>query len=304
MENILQSIGDFFYFVWKQITSIGVADLFDLLIVSFLVYYVFRFVRQRRAGKLALGIFAILIATWLSNVIGLNALNYILERLFDVGLIALIVIFQPELRSALEEMGGNVRNLRAIGEAPEGRDEVMIEELCLAVQDLSKSRTGALIVLERTTRLGDEIRTGVPVDAQVSKHLIENIFYNKAPLHDGAMVIRDARIHSCGCFLPLTGNPNLPNAIGTRHRAGLGISEISDAFVVIVSEETGDISVCKHGELDRGLSVRVLRHRLKNEFGIGKSKKKSIINRKEGLRSEDLILEAKDFRDTTGDGKE
>ena len=136
-----------------------------------------------------------------------------------------------------------------------------------------------MIVLERNTRLGDEILTGVVVDAAVNKHLIENIFFNKAPLHDGAMIVRDGRIHACGCFLPLTGNPNLPNELGTRHRAGLGVSEISDAFVIIVSEETGAVSVAKNGEIDRGVALRALRHRLINEFGIDREKK-SIIKRR------------------------
>ncbi len=280
MIKIFEYIGDFFHYLWNQIASIGIADVVDIFIVSILVYYVFMFLRQRRAGKLALGIFAILLVMWFSNFTGLNALNYILETVFDVGLIALIVIFQPELRSALEKMGGNFRNLKNIGEAQESHDEKMIEELCQAVSDLSDSRTGALIVLERTTRLGDEIRTGVEVDAAVNKHLIENIFFNKAPLHDGAMIVRDGRIHACGCFLPLTGNPNLPNELGTRHRAGLGVSEISDAFVMIVSEETGMVSVAKNGEIDRSVSIRVLRHRLINEFGVKREKKNRIIKRK------------------------
>jgi len=281
MANVLRSIGDFFYYVWNQILSIGLIDILDILIVSFIIYYAFAFVRQRRAGRLALGIFALLLVMWISDFVGFNALNYILETLFDVGFIALIVIFQPELRSALEKMGGNFRNLKNITEVQESKEDKMIEELCSAVKDLSETKTGALIVLERTTRLGDEIRTGVEIDAAVNKHLIGNIFFNKAPLHDGAMVIREGRVHACGCFLPLSGNPALPNELGTRHRAGLGISEISDAFVVIVSEETGGVSVAKNGEIDRNLSLRVLRHRLNNEFGIGKEKKKSIIKRKE-----------------------
>ncbi len=285
MQNMLQSIGDFFRYIGNQILSIGIADILDILIVSFLVYSVISFVRQRRAGRLALGIFAILLVMWISDFVGLNALNYILEMLFDVGLIALIVIFQPELRSALEKMGGNFRNLKNITEEQEGRDQKMIEELCAAAKDLSNSKTGALMVLERNTRLGDEIRTGVEVDAAVTKHLIENIFYDKAPLHDGAMVIRDGRIHACGCFLPLSGNPNLPVELGTRHRAGLGVSEISDAFVIIVSEETGSISVAKNGEFDRNVDPRVLRHRLINEFGLNREKKKSLIKRKGGEKS-------------------
>ena len=135
---------------------------------------------------------------------------------------------------------------------------------------------------EKAETVRDEIRTGVEVDAAVTKHLIENIFYDKAPLHDGAMVIRDGRIHACGCFLPLSGNPNLPVELGTRHRAGLGVSEISDAFVIIVSEETGKITVAKNGEFDRNVDPRVLRHRLINEFGLNREKKKGLIKRKGG----------------------
>lgn len=291
MQKTLQSIGDFFGYIWNQILSVGFVDVLDILIVTVLLCYVIRFVRQRRAGKLALGIFSVLLVMWISDLVGLNALNYILEKLFDVGLIALIVIFQPELRSALEKMGGNFSNLKNITEAQESREEKMIEEICLAAAELSESRTGALIVLERNTRLGDDIRTGIEVDAAVNKHLIENIFYNKAPLHDGAMVIRNGRIHACGCFLPLTGNPNLPNELGTRHRAGIGISEISDAFVVIVSEETGVISVAKNGEIDSHITPKVLKHRLNNEFGIHREKK-GLIKRKGGKKDDEGSLEA------------
>ena len=292
MQNILESVGDFFRFIWNQITSIGISDVVDVLIVSFLVYYVITFVRQRRAGKLALGIFAVLLTMWVSGVAGLNALNYILETLFDVGLIALIVIFQPELRSALEKMGGNFRSLKNIAEGQESLEEKMVNEICLAAETLSENRTGALIVMEKTTRLGDEIRTGVEVDAAVNHHLIQNLFFNNAPLHDGAMVIREGRIHACGCFLPLSGNPNLPNELGTRHRAALGVSEISDAFVLVVSEENGYISVVKNGEIDRNINPKVLRHRLTNEF-VPQKEKKRIIRRKEEKPDEAIFPDVK-----------
>lgn len=280
MLGFLQTVADAFRYFWNQILSMSFSDVLDIIIVSVLVFYVYGFVRQRRAGKLALGILAVLLAAWISDVAGMGALHYILEKLFDVGLIALIVIFQPELRSALEKMGGNFRNLKNITETRESDGERVADEICRAVADLSENRTGALIVMERTTRLGDEIRTGVEVDAAVNSFLIKNIFYNKAPLHDGAMIIRNGRIHSCGCFLPLTGNPDLPKEYGTRHRAGIGISEISDAFVIIVSEENGDISVAKNGEIDKGISAKVLRHRLGNEMGLNRVRK----NRKKGGR--------------------
>ena len=293
MQNILESVSDYFRFIWNQITSIGFSDVLDVLIVSFLVYYVITFVRQRRAGTLALGIFAVLLTMWISEIAGLNALNYILETLFDVGLIALIVIFQPELRSALEKMGGNFGNLKNIAEGQETREEKMVNEICLAVEQLSENRTGALIVLEKTTRLGDEIRTGVEVDSAVNHHLIQNLFFNNAPLHDGAMIIRSGRIHACGCFLPLSGNPNIPNELGTRHRAALGVSEISDAFVVVVSEETGSISVVKNGEIDRDINPKVLRHRMNNEFAVVKEKKR-IIRRKEEKQDEEVFPNIKE----------
>ncbi len=282
MLGFFQTVADAFRYFWNQILSMSFSDVLDIIIVSVLVFYVYGFVRQRRAGKLALGILAVLLAAWISDLVGMGALHYILEKLFDVGLIALIVIFQPELRSALEKMGGNFRNLNRIAETRESSGEKVVEEICKAVSDLSATRTGALIVMERGTRLGDEIKTGVEVDAAVNSFLIKNIFYDKAPLHDGAMIIRNGRIHSCGCFLPLTGNPDLPKEIGTRHRAGLGISEISDAFVIIVSEETGGISVAKNGEIDRDLSVKVLRHRLGNDLGLNRSRK----NKKKGDRHE------------------
>ncbi len=270
-----QNVGDFFRYIWNQILSIRFVDVLDILIVSILIYYAYRFVRQRRAGKLALGILVLGLLMAISNLVGLNVLSYVLERLFDVGLIAIIVIFQPELRSALEKMGGNFRALNPIvEETDEEKTTTYINEICAAVEELSESHTGALIVMEKTTRLGDEIKTGVVVDAEVNRFLICNIFYNKAPLHDGAMIIRDGRIYACGCFLPLTGNPNLPKDYGTRHRAGLGMSEISDAFVVIVSEETGDISISRNGEIDKGVAPKVLRHRMTNEFMPRREKKK------------------------------
>lgn len=265
MSYLLETVRDYFDYILNQITKMHFTDILDILIVSVIIYYVYKFVRQRRAGKLALGIVMLLLVMWISEIAGLGALNYLIDKLFDVGLIAIIVIFQPELRSALEKMGGNFKNLNIITENQDKTSE-SIEELCSAVADLAESKTGALMVIERTTRLGDEIKTGVEVDAEIKSHLIKNIFFNKAPLHDGAMIIRDGRIHACGCFLPLTGNPNLPNDYGTRHRAGLGVSEISDAFVIIVSEETGDISVARNGEIDKGISIMGLKHRLINEF--------------------------------------
>ncbi|MEA4832544.1 Cyclic di-AMP synthase CdaA [bioreactor metagenome] len=250
MSN-LQDAAEYF---WNLISSMRISDIIDIIIVSVLLYYVFIFIRERRAGKLAIGILFLLLALLGSDLLGMNALNFILQNIMQVGMIAVIIIFQPELRSMLEKMGGNsIKNLNRIGEAKDiGEKQKAIEEICLAASDLSKSKTGALIVLERGTKLGDEIKTGVIVNADVSSFLIKNIFFNKAPLHDGAMIIRDSRVHACGCFLPLSQNADIVKDLGTRHRAGIGISETSDAVVVIVSEETGFISTAVDGKLVRG----------------------------------------------------
>ena len=274
MSALLQTLRNSVYYIWNQIISMSFADILDIVLVSIIVYYAYGFVRQRRAGKLALGLLTAFLALWISDFVGLNAIHYILENLFGVGLIAIIVIFQPELRSALEKMGGNFRSLNRITELQEGETKKMIDELCTAVTELSASNTGALIVLERNTRLGDELKTGTRIDAEVSSLLIRNIFVNKSPLHDGAMIFRGNRILSCGCHLPSTDNPNLPPELGARHRAAIGASENSDAFIIVVSEETGDVSIARNGSLDRGVSVKALRHRLMNEYHLNREKKK------------------------------
>ncbi|MDD6312458.1 MAG: diadenylate cyclase CdaA [Firmicutes bacterium] len=237
-----------------------IVDIIDILIVSVILYYAFMFVRERRAGKLAVGVVILLIALGISELSGMKAFSFIIENIMQVGLIALIIIFQPELRSVLEKVGGGVTN---IGESKRKSDVVSwLDELTTACSDLSDSRTGALIVIERETRLGDEIRTGVPVNADINCALIKNIFFNKAPLHDGAMILRDGRIHSCGCFLPLSQNNSIDKNLGTRHRAALGLSEISDALVVVVSEETGTISVARNGKLKRDFDKYTLQNEL------------------------------------------
>jgi diadenylate cyclase len=196
----------------------------------------------------------------------MRALNFILTNLFSVGLIAIIIVFQPELRSALEKMGGE--SLKGFkGKLDKDEESVLkssISEICVAAENLSNSKTGALIVFERSTRLGDFIRTGTIVDAQTSSFLIANIFYNKAPLHDGAVIIRGGRVHAAGCFLPLSTNSDIVKELGTRHRAGIGMSENSDSVVLIVSEETGIISVAVDGELKRGFSRKTLEEKLQS----------------------------------------
>lgn len=251
-------------FVKAQIGNMDLIDLLDIIAVTVLLYAVYRFIRGRRAGKLAIGVTVIVALQALSTLLGLNALRFIMENVFQVGLLALIIVFQPELRSALEKIGGEpLKSIKNIAEHKTTEaNKRNIRELCDAVTELSDAKTGALIVLERTTKLGDVINTGVLINANLSSFLIRNIFYNKAPLHDGAMIVRDGRICAAGCFLPLSANDEIIQDLGTRHRAGIGMSENSDAVVIIVSEETGIISVAKDGQLKRNYNYASLKKML------------------------------------------
>ncbi len=256
MADGMESIKNAFFYIGGQISGMGVFDFLDILIVSVLFYYVYKFVRERRAGRLATGVLFIIIVMALSSFLHMYALNYIISNIVQVGIIGLIILFQSELRSFLEKVGGEpLRSLKG------RKDSERIKQTsgCIgiiadAVADLSEEKTGALIVLERGTKLGDIIKTGTVVNADPSAYLIRNIFFNKSPLHDGAMVIRDARICAAGCFLPLSQNETIIKTLGTRHRAAIGMSENSDAAVVVVSEETGTVSIAIDGHLIRGLN--------------------------------------------------
>ncbi|MBP3685733.1 MAG: diadenylate cyclase CdaA [Clostridia bacterium] len=258
------SIGEVFSFLWSQIKSITWTDVIDILLVAVLLYYAITFFRDRRAGKLAGGVVLLALALIVSNLLQMRVISFILESIVSVGVLALIIIFQPELRSILEKMGrGSFFELGKLVESKSGEDtKNLLKEVCTAVSELAETKTGALIVLERKTGLGDEIRTGTVLNADVTAPLIRNVFFNKAPLHDGAMILRDGRIFACGCFLPLSSNPEVDRRLGTRHRAALGVSEISDAAVIVVSEETGTISLARDGKLKRGFD----RYTLENEL--------------------------------------
>lgn len=256
-----------FSYLWNIVSSASLVDLIDIAIVAFAFYYLYKFIRERRAGKLAAGIVILLLVMVLSDVIGMHVLGFLLTNLFQVGLIAIIIVFQPELRSALEKVGAEpLKSLRNIGENKSSDDQTlaMIGQITQAVCDMSLDKTGALIVIERSTKLGDIIKSGTVVNANVDAFLIRNIFYNKAPLHDGAMIIRDGRIWSAGCFLPLSTNDDIIKDLGTRHRAAIGMSENSDAVVIVVSEETGTISIAQNGELRRNFSYNTLKRTLKS----------------------------------------
>ena len=252
---------DFFSRMLRIIQSITVVDIIDIFFVAVILYYAFRFVRERRAGKLAVGVVFVVILLVLSDIFGMHALQYIFQNLLQVGVIALVVLFQPEMRSALEKMGGSsLRGLKNIGEGRSGSAWMLaIREVSAAASQMSVTKTGALIVFERDTKLGEIAATGTVSDAQISAYLLRNIFFNKAPLHDGAVLLRDGRIYAAGCLLPLTDQSDLNRDLGTRHRAAIGLSENSDAVVVVVSEETGNISVAVDGNLTRGYNADTLR---------------------------------------------
>lgn len=253
-------------FLRATVGTMDFIDVIDILAVAGLLYAAYIFIRDRRAGKLAIGV-ALIVGLWvLASMIGLHALQFLIGNILQVGLIALIILFQPELRSALEKLGGEpLKGLKSIGEHRDGEGTKReIRELCEAITELSDTQTGALIVIERSTKLGDVIKTGVVVNSDISSFLIRNIFFNKAPLHDGAMIIRDGRIWAAGCFLPLSSNDSIIKDLGTRHRAGIGMSENSDAVVIIVSEENGIISVAQDGKLRRNYNYTTLKNLLEN----------------------------------------
>ncbi len=256
----MSAVIDYFQYLLNQLKSIRAVDVLDILLVAFIFYYIFQFMRKRRAGKLLAGIVLLLVMLFISSVARMKALNFILTNVFSVGILSLIIVFQPELRSFLEKVGGTTfHNFRGkLDKTQESAMRSVIREVCIAAEYFSQTKTGSLIVFERNTRLEDHVKTGTVLDASVSSFLLENVFFNKAPMHDGAVIISKARLHAAGCFLPLSTNADIIKELGTRHRAGIGMSENSDAVVLIVSEETGMISVAVEGELKRGFNRSTL----------------------------------------------
>lgn len=272
---------DMWLYIFNQISAVTLFDILDIAIVSVIFYYVFKFVRDRRAGKLAIGIIFILVMLFLSETLNMHALNFLLQNIVQVGIIGLVIVFQSELRSFLEKMGGN-SIISGLNKKNNGSNQVTmrcIESVVEACIAFSEEKTGALIVFERSTKLGDVIKTGTVINADPDAFLIKNIFYDKAPLHDGAMVIRDNRLYAAGCFLPLSSSENIIKDLGTRHRAAIGMSENSDSIVVVVSEETGIISIANDGALTRKFTEVTLKNALA-DYLIGAEQKVSRKHRK------------------------
>ena len=252
------------HFDWLYLPKITFADILEIIILSYLIYHIILWFKNTRAWTLLKGIAVLLILMSISYVFKLNTLMWIFKNTINVGILAVIILFQPELRRALEELGRkkiladviirddkNVKNDKLSAET--------IQELVAASIEMSKNKTGALIVVEREVALGEYISTGINIGAAISKQLIVNIFEHNTPLHDGAVIIRNNRIIAATCYLPLTGRSDLNKDLGTRHRAAVGISEVSDSITIIVSEETGAISVAQGGTLTSNLDPETLR---------------------------------------------
>ena len=252
--------------LWQQITKMRWSDYLDILIVAYIIYRLFPLIRNTGTARIALAVVAILVVAWLTELLNLYTLSFIINQFLQIGQIALIVLFQPELRRMLEHLG-NMRWKRLFtGEKSRQEMAPIITQTVLACEVMSRERVGALIVFARENRLDEYFKTGTVIDGQVSEQLIRNIFFPKASLHDGAMIIRDGRAAAAGCVLPLSDSSHLSADLGTRHRAGVGMSEASDAVVVIVSEETGTISVAVGGMLKRHLAPQTLEKMLIHEL--------------------------------------
>jgi len=267
--------------IWDILSQLSWRDFVDIIIVSFVIYQVLLLTKQTRAEQVLKGLGIILIASSLSDLLKFQTLGWILHYTINAGAIALVIVFQPELRRALEQIGRGKIFEKAYFLPQEEQDfETIIMELIKATQNLSKKQVGALIVLEQKTGIGDVVESGTRIEGFISSALLENIFEPNTPLHDGAVIIRNDRIVAAGCFLPLTENPNLSKQLGTRHRAAIGISENSDALAIIISEETGVISLAQEGKLIRYLDSKGLREILIKAFGKERDTNSFIIKRR------------------------
>jgi len=287
LSGAWESITQFFWQVWAVLLNFHVRDLLDIFLVALMIYDLIRLIRQTRGVQLLKGLFWLAAAAALAGLFRLEASWFIFRQAIDNAIVLLVVLFQPEIRAVFERLGpSNVTSLKFLSqknraELERERIEFSIHQVCEACRQFCAERTGALIVFERVTMLGEIIETGTVIDAKVSHSLIGNIFSNKAPLHDGAAIIRKGRLEAAGCILPLSQNPDMGD-FGTRHRAAIGLSEQSDAMAVVVSEETGTLSLAYKGKLMRGLNPEELGEQLrstlltqelvKKRFSLGRRK--------------------------------
>ena len=252
--------------VTNMFAGFSVTDVIDVAIVAFVVYKILAFIRETRAEQLVKGLLVLVVATFLSDIFDLYTLNWLLEGTLTLGVIALIIVFQPELRRGLEYIGRSKFIKKQFGEMSKDKAKSITSTIIKAVDYFSVNKIGALIIIERETTLNDIIESGTEMDAVITERLLASVFYPGAPLHDGACIIRGERVIAAGCVLPLTQNRALSKDLGTRHRAGLGITEHSDAIALIVSEETGIISIAIDGKLSRFLDIKTVEKTLLNLY--------------------------------------
>ena len=252
----------------RFVSSLQLWDVLDILVIAYLIYRLLLLVRKTNTSRLLKGVLVVIVVLWLSEG-RLRALNFVLRHVLDWGVVALLILFHPEIRRVLEQVGSSQLPFLQLFSKPQVDRQTIedaISQTVLACGEMSKSRTGALIVFERKNQMDEILRSGTKLDAEVSSELLKNIFFVKAPMHDGAVIVREGRVLGAGCMLPLSRNVNLSRDLGMRHRAGIGMSEHSDAVVVLVSEETGSISVAVGGMLKRHLMTETLEQLLRNEL--------------------------------------
>ena len=248
--------------LWNVFNRPRLIDLIDILLLTIIIYELLVHVRQTRVSQTIKGIIILLIATWLSDVLGMRTIHALLAWMINAGPVLLIVLFQSEIRRVLEELGNNSVFDGSQRLTQEADTELIIDEMILALEHMARRKVGALIVIENKIRLNDVIATGTHVDGLISQPLIENIFEPNTPLHDGAVVIRGNRVTAATCYLPLTDSLDISKDLGTRHRAAVGISEVSDSLTIVVSEETGKVSIAMGGELYRNVDAEFLKNKL------------------------------------------
>ena len=252
--------------ILQQLTRMQWSDYLDVLLIAFLIYRLLPLIRTTSTMRIARAVLVVVIVAWLTDVLELHTISWLLNQILAVGILAVVILFQPELRRMLDHIGSvKLKNLLGTSRSGQEMDPIIVQTV-KACEVMSRERVGALIVFARDARLEEYFKTGTRIDGEVSEQLIRNIFFPKAALHDGAMIIRDGRVAAAGCVLPLSDSNRLSADLGTRHRAGVGISEASDAVVVIVSEETGTISVAVGGMLQRHLAPQTLERLLHNEL--------------------------------------
>ncbi len=265
MQVIWDAIKSFWELIVYIVTNIRIVDILDILVIAFLIYKCIEFFSKTRGGQLVKGLILLLVMAIIADWLDMVTVNFLMVRVMDSLLIAAVIIFHPEIRRVLERVGTSKLGLLGRGSATDSEEERIskcIDAACKAAGSMQEQKCGALMVFERTTQLGEIVATGTLIDAEATSPLIANVFFPKSPLHDGGMILRQGKVYAAGCILPLTQNTALNKELGTRHRAAIGMSENSDAVVVVVSEETGTISLAVNGELRRGFDAITLHNEL------------------------------------------